>query len=287
MGAAPLTFVHLTDLHVNAPGVEDETVVGDTRETLRRTLSEVRRMSAPPAFIVISGDLTNHGDEAAYRTVAGIFADSGLDLPVIMALGNHDSRTGFAAAFPELHHDPAKPYDHDRLIAGLHVIALDSSLPGEIGGGWEPGQMDWLKSRLVAHPGTPKLLVSHHGPMLDETAPELAWESLSVAATGELRAAIAGAPVVGVLSGHVHLDRVAHWHGVPVVIGAGGHAGTDPVALPSEMRMLDATGFAICTLRPSGLTVTFAPHPQTRKLKRKVDIPALLAYLAERKATGG
>lgn len=287
MAEAPLTFVHLTDLHAIAPGVEGETTVCDTRETLRLTLAEIGRMAAPPAFVVVSGDLTDLGDEASYRTVAEIFAESGLDLPIVFALGNHDSRAGFAAAFPELHADPERPYDHDRTIAGLHVIALDSSLPGEIGGGWEPGQMEWLKSRLAAHPGTPKLLVSHHGPMLDETPPELAWESLSAAATEELRAAIAGAPVVGVLSGHVHLDRAIHWHGVPVVVGAGGHAATDPVALPDEMRMLDAAGFAICTLRPSGLTVTFAPHPQTRALKRKVDIPALLAYLAEKKATGG
>ncbi|RMC30195.1 metallophosphoesterase [Paracoccus alkanivorans] len=280
----PITFIHLTDLHVNAPGTEDDMLFNDTSATLERSLNEIRRMSEKPAFIIASGDLTNHGEPEAYRTVSKILAKADLDIPVFFALGNHDRRDGFSAAFPELHRDPSTPYDHDHVICGLHVILLDSSIPGEIGGAWEPGQIDWLKARLADHPELPKLLVMHHAPMIDTQDTEMEWESLSRLATDELRQTIAGANVVGILSGHIHLDRVSHWHGVPVIIGMGHHAATDAVALPDEFNMLDATGFALCALRPSGLTVTYVAHPQSRALRHQLDMQKILAYVAAHKA---
>lgn len=284
MTVQPLTFVHMTDLHVNAPGVSDDMLFNDTTETLKRTLSEIKRMAERPAFIVASGDLTNHGEPEAYATVAGIFEEAALDIPVLFALGNHDRREGFVVGFSDLHQDASQPYDHDSVINGLHVIVLDSSVPDEIGGYWEAGQMDWLRARLADHADLPKLLVMHHAPMVAEEAPEMEWESLSLAATNELRDAIKGANIVGILSGHVHLDRVHHWHGIPVVIGMGHHAATDAVALPDAFHMLDGTGFAICTLRPSGLTATFAAHPQSREIRKTLNMQMLLEYIEQRKA---
>lgn len=278
-----LTFVHLTDLHVNAPGIEDDMLFNDTRATLERSLNEIRRLPEKPAFIVASGDLSNHGEPEAYRTVHEILAKAELDIPVLFALGNHDRREGFSASFPELYGDPSTPYDHDHVIGGLHVILLDSSMPGEIGGAWEPGQIDWLKTRLADHPELPKLLVMHHAPMIDAQDIDMEWESLSNVATEELRQAITGANVVGILAGHIHLDRVSHWYGVPVIIGMGHHAATDAIALPDEFNMLDATGFALCTLRPSGLTVTFVAHPQSRELRHQLDMQKILEHVAARK----
>jgi 3',5'-cyclic-AMP phosphodiesterase len=283
MATLPLTFIHMTDLHVNAPGVKDDILFNDTSATLRQTLTEIARMQEPPAFIIASGDLTNHGEPEAYRTVSEIIAAADLDIPVLFALGNHDRREGFAAGFPELYADPSKPYDHDHVIGGLHVIVLDSSVPDEIGGYWEPGQMDWLRSRMEDHPELPKLLVMHHAPMIDATATDMEWESLSAAATEELRAVVRDRIVVGILSGHVHMDRVAQWHGIPVIIGTGHHAGTDVVALPGAFNMLDATGFAVCTLYPAGLTTTFVAHPQTRAVRHRLDMQMILDHVAARK----
>tara|TARA_R110002020_G_scaffold233050_10_gene444762 strand:+ start:1279 stop:2139 length:861 start_codon:yes stop_codon:yes gene_type:complete len=279
----PLTFIHMTDLHVNAPDLQDDMLFNDTRETLRRTLTEIARMETKPSFIVASGDLTNRGDAESYRTVASIIAEAGLEIPLLYALGNHDRRDGFAEVFPDLHGDATKPFDHDRVIGDLHVIVMDSSVPDEIGGSWEPGQIDWLKARLADHAELPKLLVMHHAPMIDTTATDMEWESLSRASTEDLRAAIEGVHVVGILSGHVHMDRVAHWYGVPVVIGMGHHAATDVVAMPSEFNMLDGTGFAVCTLYDAGLTTTFVPHPQSRSVRHKLDMQMILDHIAARR----
>ncbi|SFI54415.1 metallophosphoesterase [Albimonas pacifica] len=277
-----VTFVHMTDLHLAAPGAEDEFEVNDTAATLRRTLAAIARMSPPPAFVVASGDLTHHGHPDAYRRLATMLAEEGPDVPVILALGNHDRREGFAEVFPHLHPDPSKPCDHDLLVAGIHVIVLDSAVEGGIQGDWEDGQVDWLKARLAAHPEAPKLLVIHHPPMIDRNSARFTWKSLTREATEALREAIAGRNVLAILSGHIHLDRVHVWHGVPVVIGAGHHAAGDPVGSADGMlRMVDATGFAICESRPSGLGVTFVAHPQTREVVREIGLDRLAAYIVD------
>lgn len=281
MTTPDLTIVQVTDLHVNAPGLQDDKLFADTTESLKRCFAQIARMTPKPALLVLSGDLTNTGEPDSYRALAALLEAHGPDIPTVMALGNHDRRPGFAEAFPALMPDPSKPYDHDRVVAGLHVIALDSAVPGAIGGDWEPGQIDWLKGRLDDHADLPKLLVIHHPPMVDFDNPDLAFESLSAEATAALREAVAGRNVVGILSGHIHLDRVIHWHGIPIVIGMGNHAGTDPVDMSDGIDMVDGTSFTICTLRPSGLMATFVPLPQTRVLRNRITLERIREYLAE------
>lgn len=279
MNATNVTFIHMTDLHINAEGAEDPMLLSDTTATLKRTLAEVERMNPQPTFIVASGDLTNQGNPDGYRVLREVMQD--ITLPVIYTLGNHDDRAGFAEIFADLHNDPAAPYDNDLVVSGLHVIAIDSSVPQEIGGRWEEGQIDWLTERLNAHPDLPKLLVMHHAPMLDLDNAKMEWESLTAESTEALRAAIDGHDVVGILAGHIHLDRASNWHGVPIFVGAGHHAATDPLDLITGMGMLDATGFAIGTWRPSGLTMTYVPHPQTRDLRHHLDFEVIRKHMEQ------
>lgn len=279
MTGTNVTFVHMTDLHINTAGAEDDHLFSDTSGTLERTLADIKKMNPQPTFIVASGDLTNHGNPDGYAVLRRMMADVGL--PVIYTLGNHDDRAGFAQVFSDLHSDPTAPYDTDAVFSGLHVIAIDSSVTGEIGGRWEEGQLDWLKSRLDAHPDLPKLLVMHHAPMLDLENKAIEWESLTATATEDLRAAIAGYDVIGILAGHIHLDRATNWHGVPVFVGQGHHAGSDPLDLTTGLSMLDGTGFGIGTYRPSGLTMTYVPHPQTRALRHRIDFEQMRQYLEQ------
>ena len=251
------TFVHLTDLHVGNPAVEDDHLYSDTNSTLRDILASIRTLQPKPKVIVASGDLTNRGDVESYEILKSIFAESGLDMPVLFALGNHDRREGF---YPGVLGQEASlaPYDHAQVIGGLHIIVLDSSVPNKIGGAFEPGQLDWLKAELANHADLPKLLVMHHAPSLDDN-PSMEWEALTIADTEALRQAIAGKNVIGILSGHIHYDRVSSWYGVPVVVGIGQHAATDVTWLHEGLRMIEGASYAIGTVRPSGLTITFSP----------------------------
>ena len=202
-----LTFVHLTDLHVGDPAVQDDHLYSDTSATLAAILAEVKSLVPQPKFIVASGDLTNRGDADSYAQLKRLLAEAELDMPVLFALGNHDRRDGFYPAMLERTENTGAPYDHAQVIHGIHVIVLDSSIPNKVGGGFEPGQLDWLKSELDQHADLPKLLVMHHAPSLDAD-PSMEWESLSIADTEHLRQAVAGKNVIGILSGHIHFDRV-------------------------------------------------------------------------------
>jgi len=259
------SFVHLTDLHVSDPAAPDEKLHSDTAATLAAILAEVKRVRPVPDFVVVSGDLTNRGDAASFAALKQMFEDAALGVPVVWALGNHDTREGFYQGMLGRSENLAAPYCHDQVIAGLHVITLDSSSPMMIGGTIEPEQLEWLAATLATHADLPKLIVCHHPPALDEDNAATEWKSISCADTAKLRETLAGHNVVGFLSGHIHYDRVSSWHGIPVVVGIGQHAATDVLYLNEGLRMVSGASFAVGTVRPSGLTVAFVPQPADRR----------------------
>jgi len=272
-----LIFAHLTDLHIGNPEIVDPTLHSDTTATLKAVLADLRRMEPPPAFAVVSGDLTNLGDAASYAILRRLFDEARLAMPVIFALGNHDRRDTFRAAFLGLAADEA-PYDHDTVVAGLHVIVLDTLVPGRVGGTLAPAQLDWLAERLAAEPGTRKLIVMHHGPMLDLDEPASAWECIGPEATRRLAELLASrTDVVGILSGHIHYDRVTLWHGIPIIVASGQHNAVDVLYLGRGLRSLAGASFAIGTLRPSGLSVAFVQQPGDRHELDRMEAASLRA----------
>lgn len=252
------SFIHLTDLHVSAPELNDGNLLSDTTATLKTIVGMVQEMQPRPAFIVVSGDITNHGDVASYRSVQTMMA--GLDVPIVYALGNHDTRPGFYEGMLGLTSDLEAPYTHEALIAGVHLIVLDSSVPGRIGGALSEEQFAFLDVALDNHPDTQKIVVVHHAPALDDAS----WETLTTVDSERLAATLKGRNVAGLLCGHIHHDRVSNWHGIPVVVGTGQHNAVDPL-YTKGLRILAGAGCALCTLRPSGLTVAFVPLPSDRR----------------------
>lgn len=276
-----LTFAHLTDLHIGDPDTADPGLMTDTNTTVAAVLDKIGRMQPAPAFVVVSGDIVNRGDEASYRAAKAIFESAALPMPVVFALGNHDARGPFYRVMLGRDGNDTRPYDHDVVVAGLHVIVLDTSRPGRIAGDLDPAQLDWLAGCLAAEPGRRKLIVMHHGPMLDEGEPDAAWQSIGAEATARLREIVEGRmDIAGILSGHIHYDRVTSWYGIPLVVGIGQHNATDVLFLNRGMRALAGASFAVGTLRPSGLTVSFVPHlPEAPELAvtESVAFAALIA----------
>ena len=258
------TFVHLTDLHIGNPDIADDHLFSDTTANLKALLDDVKALVPQPKFIIATGDLTNQGDADSYRNLKAILADAALDIPMFFALGNHDKRDGFYVGMEGREENLEAPYYHAHALDGVHLIVLDSSTPGKVGGSIEPEQFDWLATELEAHPELPKLIAVHHAPALDEDKPQMEWESLTIADSLKLRDMLKGRNVLGILSGHIHFDRVSNWYGIPVVVGIGTHAATDVTWLHEGLRMVEGASLAIGTVRPSGLTVSFVPQPSAR-----------------------
>lgn len=263
-----VTFVQLTDLHIGDPDLEDKYLLTDTSSTLAKLLEEVKRVHPVPAFVVISGDLTNRGDYGSFVELKRLLAEANLAMPVILALGNHDTRPHFYQVMLGRTDNLQAPYDHDEIISGIHIITLDTSVfpVQSIGiGALEPGQLEWLTSRLDAHPELRKLVVMHHPPALDDNV-DLEWQSMSIADTAVLASVFKGRDnVLGVLCGHMHHDRVTHWHGIPVVMATGQHSAMDVLQLHNSLRELAGTSFVVGTIRPSGMSVAFVHQPATRE----------------------
>ncbi|MEC7259527.1 MAG: metallophosphoesterase [Pseudomonadota bacterium] len=253
------TFVHLTDLHFGDPA--DPHLHSDTEATMAAILEQVHRIDPKPDFVVASGDLTNAGDAASYRKLAA--ALQSLEMPVIYALGNHDTREGFYDGMLGRGPGIDTTYDHDAVIAGLHVIVLDSTTPGAIGGALEDHQFDWLEARLADHADLPKLLVVHHPPMLGEDEDWDFWRGIRLADSQRLARMLRGHDVRGMLCGHIHHDRFSVWHGIPVIVGMGQHAATDILAT-DRLRMVRGGSFGIGRVRDSGLTMALVPLPSDR-----------------------
>ena len=279
-------FIHLTDLHVGNPDVADDHLFSDTAATLARVLKLIGSMDPKPQFIIASGDLTNRGDADSYRHLKTVMAAT--DLPVVYAIGNHDTRAGFYEGMLERSTDLDAPYDHEQVIAGVHVITLDTTTPGQIGGSIEPEQFAWLETALDSHPDLPKLIVAHHAPALGDAPPWDHWRTIEFNQSQTLAALLKGRNVLAILSGHIHHDRFSVWHGIPVIVGMGQHAATD-ILTTDVLRMVEGSSFGIGTVRSSGLTMALAPLPQTRAELNRYDLKLLRqkqeAALAE--ATAG
>jgi 3',5'-cyclic AMP phosphodiesterase CpdA len=280
------TFIHLTDLHVGNPAVADDHLFSDTSATLARVLELVGSMDQAPQFIIASGDLTNRGDADSYRQLKTIMAAT--NLPVVYAIGNHDTRAGFYEGMLGRSNGLDLPYDHEQVIAGVHVITLDTTTPGQIGGSLEPEQFAWLQATLDSHPDLPKLIVAHHAPALGDAPPWDHWRTIEFNQSQTLAAMLKGRNVLAILSGHIHHDRFSVWHGIPVIVGMGQHAATDILTV-DVLRMVEGSSFGIGTIRSSGLTMALVPLPQTRAELNRYDLKLLRqkqeAALAE--ATAG
>jgi len=256
----PIDFLLLSDLHVSHRAPAEAGLLTDTTATLEEAVAMIAAMEVKPAFVIFAGDLANHGEDDAYRHLSRLLEP--LALPKIFALGNHDSRPAFRSLMLDGAGEPEAPCLHEEVIAGAHVIVLDSSIPGRIAGALGDDQIAFLTDGLSNHPDLPKLVVRHHPPHLD--GGEANWHSLDPESTDRLAEAVRGRNVAAILSGHVHFDSVIHWHGVPVVIGTGLHNAVD-VTFRSGLRVVDGAGFTLCRLRPSGLAASFVPLVRSRE----------------------
>jgi 3',5'-cyclic-AMP phosphodiesterase len=245
-------FLHLTDLHLSPANAPRKAGL------LGRIGALVGRMPEPPEFAVLSGDLTDRGDAESYRLLQELLAD--FPLPVHLALGNHDSRRGFHAVFGT----PDGTYHHAALAGGLHLITLDTAIPGRVHGTLDAAQLAWLAAELDRHPERAKLIQLHHPPRLDPRA--LPWSTLDAEATAALGRVLAGRPVAGLLSGHVHMNRMTLWQGAPLVVSTGLHSTIDPL-YEGGLRILEGAGFNLCRWAEEGLAVTYVPlEPEGRQI---------------------
>lgn len=264
-------FIHLTDLHICHPDAGAPAHKADNPDTLRRAVEIINAMENAPDFVVASGDLTDLGDAPSYALFRDITAP--LKAPLIMALGNHDKRAAFHQVLGNAGSDA--PYFHDAAHGELHVITLDTSIPGHVAGRICDAQFTFLDNALRRFADLPKLLVMHHPPRVDPDG--LPWGSIDLQSTQQLAGMLRGHAIAGILSGHIHINRVMHWHGIPIVVSGGLDTSIDLLET-HDLRLVEGTSFGICDWRESGLGVSFVPLSPLGAEIGVIDRARLLAF---------
>src|SRR4051794_22246284 len=158
-------IAHLSDPHLLAG---DRLLAGhiDTAAQLRKALARIEVSSESIDALVISGDLTDTGDPAAYDLLRQIVEPvvARLRCALVLTGGNHDERRPLARA---LHgKDTDEPQDTVTHVRGLRIIAVDSAVPGHHHGGFSDAQYAWLTDELAEAAEHGTILVIHHAPVI-------------------------------------------------------------------------------------------------------------------------
>jgi len=200
-----MLIAQLTDLHV---GFDLENPNELNFRRVASAIDYVKSLSVTPNRLVLSGDLTDHGDVASYQRLKGLI--DGCSFPVSLCVGNHDDRAAMKKVFPDLPvEDGFVQYVIDE--PEVRIIVLDTLDPGHHGGAFCRRRAGWLRARLVEAPHKPVLIVLHHPPI--ETG--IPW--MTAHATEPwvvmLDKAIGHRPNVTMIAGHIHRSITTQWHG--------------------------------------------------------------------------
>jgi 3',5'-cyclic-AMP phosphodiesterase len=115
------------------------------------------------------------------------------------------------------------PLDEIVLVRGLRLIGMDSSVPGEVHGELDDGQLEALADELTEPAADARVLVVHHWPIWSTTPMS---ELVALREPERLAAVIRGSDVRLILSSHTHRVSAGTLAGVPVWVSpaTGSHA---------------------------------------------------------------
>lgn len=252
-------LAHLSDPHLLADGSLLHGRI-DTADRLRRCLDRVEGSGERIDALVLSGDLTDTGDPAAYALLRELVEPVAerLDARIVWTGGNHDERRHLARGlFGE---DTDEPQDTVTRVGGLRIIAIDTALPGRHDGGLSDAQFDWLARELSTPSEHGTVLVMHHPPIVYRSP----WMRLiDFEPVDRLRETLAGSDVRALLGGHLHVPTFGTLGTIPVHV-AGGVSYADDVGAPrSRLMGVDgAQSWNLVEIHPDQVVASVVPATQ-------------------------
>ena len=194
--AGNFSFVQISDSHVGFKGEANK----DATVTLQQSIAKINTLSAPPAFIVHTGDLT-HGQKAgAFDTVAELLKGAKAER-VFSIPGEHDVfLDGGKEYFGRFANGGPGWQSFD--YKGVHLIGLVNVLNFKAGGlgSLGPAQLDWLKKDVEGLSSSTPVVVFAHVPLW-AVYPKWGW------VTDDGKQALSSLKRFGsvtVLNGHIH-----------------------------------------------------------------------------------
>jgi 3',5'-cyclic-AMP phosphodiesterase len=198
-----MLLAHISDLHIKRPGALAYRRV-DTAAHLARCVERLNALAPRPHAVVMTGDLVDLGSADEYRHLKALLAP--LAMPYYLLVGNHDERGALRAVFDDHTYlrEGGEFVQYARDIGPLHLIALDSQVPGQSHGTLCDARLAWLEAALEAARSKPVVVALHHPPFVSGIG-HMDRLRLDAAAADKLAAIVSRHPnVERVLCGHVH-----------------------------------------------------------------------------------
>ncbi|WP_370032501.1 phosphodiesterase [Qipengyuania mesophila] len=208
-----MLIAQLTDVHIGFdPDARPEEL---NRIRFRAVLERLEQAPHKLDFLVLSGDLTDHGDRDSFTKIAAVLGD--MPCPLLPLVGNHDDREELRRAFPDT---PCEDEFLHYVVEqdGLRIICLDTFEEGRHGGAFCTRRRDWLKRQLAEGGDRPCVIFMHHPPIVSgidwmDPAPDEQWIAhFAEAVEGHQHA------VRAIHCGHLHRRVTARFRGIPLGI---------------------------------------------------------------------
>ncbi len=223
-----MKFIHLTDLHLVPPG---QVLWGlDPVSRFDAALDDIMAHHADAEFCVVTGDLTERGETAAYEALKARLERFPVETHLI--LGNHDDRANYLKAFggADSSGHAQKAIERD----GFRLLFLDTLKgPPSSAGLYDAPRKAWLKSELGKAAGAPVLLFMHHPPFGIE---HLLMDLIKLDDAEDFAALLQGHNIRHIFFGHAHRAISGYWRGIPFS------------ALPSLNHQLPLVGGSVETV---------------------------------------
>lgn len=160
-----MKIIHISDIHINAAPI----LGFDPVENFEACLSHVEEFQSDADRIVITGDLTHHGQRESYERLKAILEASPLKdkLSPRLLVGNHDNRVTYLSVFGDARRDENGFVQWtEETEAGLFVY-IDSAEPGTHAGHYCAKRQAWLRGVLeeARQAGRAVWLFMHHNPI--------------------------------------------------------------------------------------------------------------------------
>lgn len=205
-----MLIAQMTDIHIGfAPDEKPEEL---NRKRFRSTLARILHGPNRPDMLILTGDITDHGDDDSFAKTAALLADC--PFPVWPMVGNHDTREALMQAFPQVRlEDGFLHYVLEQ--EGLRILLLDTVEPGRHGGAFCERRQAWLEMQLACAPDTPTLIFMHHPPVVSgidwmDPTPTEGWVQ-------RFGAAVEGwQQIVAIHCGHLHRPLATTFRGIPL-----------------------------------------------------------------------
>jgi Icc protein len=198
-----MKLIHLSDLHLVEPG---GLLWGlDPLTRLDACLTDIAAFHSDAAFCVITGDLAERGEVAAYEQLHSRLANFPISTHLI--LGNHDDRSNYRGVFG------GSGYAQAALVQDSYQFLFLDTLKGppSSAGRYDLPRQDWLKARLHEAAGRPSFIFMHHPPF-DIGHPLM--DRIKLDEAEQFADLLEGHDVRHIFFGHAHRPVSGTWRGI-------------------------------------------------------------------------